>query len=535
MKDYWNHHNLQIQKLKKIYDKLSLNTRNRIQEVLDTFDFTDKNIYEIADKKTKRRINEYIAKWRDEELLQDYFEMLANSIYMKTRVKNSEILELLIYSAYIEEYKKQEEKEIEVFKEDINYYYNEGINEVRKAKGYKEKHSIIPEAVFLILIDSMNSLGYTWRQYINLSIMNNVNQIYRQVLINIQQQKELKMDSDEFKVLLDRQDRQRLNINGDKISGAVDNELVGLCNQAKIKGIEKEDSNAQVRFIAVTDSNSTAMCQSMNNKLFYINKLNEFYRMYGETKNDLRNYKIRAKGLVLGINLPPISHFWHWCRSTIMYVNPVEKQDKTEYNDLEYPSYIRLNVDKGYKPESEIDTIVNAITKIPPNVRDLVEDTQYEIFSLGKVYRNNEVVKNSFYDRKENKIYILDGQNLTEGEVIHEIGHVVETKLGILNNTDYIRIRSYGLENYSKSSIKPNEELGADCIKNSKFISDLQGKVYKRDLDGNYRTYSNDSLNLNCLGDYFSEGFREYIENKGNLLKNDKELYNYIRGVINGL
>ena len=226
---------------------------------------------------------------------------------------------------------------------------------------------------------------------------------------------------------------------------------------------------------------------------------------------------------------------FHWCRSYIIYLPPVEKQDKTEYNDLEYPSYIRLNVDKGYKPESEIDTIVNAITKIPTNVRDLVEDTQYEIFSLGKVYRNNEVVKNSFYDRKENKIYILDGQNLTEGEVIHEIGHVVETKLGILNNTDYIRIRSYGLENYSKSSIKPNEELGADCIKNSKFISDLQGKVYKRDLDGNYRTYSNDSLNLNCLGDYFSEGFREYIENKGNLLKNDKELYNYIRGVINGL
>ena len=226
---------------------------------------------------------------------------------------------------------------------------------------------------------------------------------------------------------------------------------------------------------------------------------------------------------------------FHWCRSYIIYLPPVEKQDKTEYNDLEYPSYIRLNVDKGYKPESEIDTIVNAITKIPPNVRDLVEDTQYEIFSLGKVYRNNEVVKNSFYDRKENKIYILDGQNLTEGEVIHEIGHAVETKLGILNNTDYIRIRSYGLENYGKSSIKPNEELGADCIKNSKFISDLQGKVYKRDLDGNYRTYSNDSLNLNCLGDYFSEGFREYIENKGNLLKNDKELYNYIRGVINGL
>ena len=31
------------------------------------------------------------------------------------------------------------------------------------------------------------------------------------------------------------------------------------------------------------------------------------------------------------------------------------------------------------------------------------------------------------------------------------------------------------------------------------------------------------------------EGFREHIENRENLLKNDSKLYNYIRGVINGL
>ena len=114
------------------------------------------------------------------------------------------------------------------------------------------------------------------------------------------------MDSDEFKVLLDRQDRQRLNINGDKISGAVDNELVGLCNQAKIKGIEKEDSNAQVRFIAVTDSHSTDMCQSMNDMSFYINKENSFDRYWGETKAELKLVRVRANGLVLGVNLPPI-------------------------------------------------------------------------------------------------------------------------------------------------------------------------------------------------------------------------------------
>lgn len=72
-------------------------------------------------------------------------------------------------------------------------------------------------------------------------------------------------------------------------------------------------------------------------------------------------------------------------------------------------------------------------------------------------------------------------------------------------------------------------------IKNTKFISDLQGKIYNKNLQGNLRTYSNGNLNTNCLGEYFSEGFREYIENKENLLNKDKGLFEYVRGVINGL
>jgi len=227
---------------------------------------------------------------------------------------------------------------------------------------------------------------------------------------------------------LDRQDRQRLNINGDKISGAVDNELVGLCNQAKIKGIEKEDSNAQVRFIAVTDSNSTAMCQSMNNKLFYINKLNEFYRMYGETKNDLRNYKIRAKGLVLGINLPPISHFWHWCRSTIIYVNPVEKQEETEYNDLELP-----------RMKKEVKSIFEN-TKLNKNIKKLFN----KYLTDENVRIDEKNLKPMYYSIDEDKIIInpkhKDFNKYNKQEALsHEIIHLIEKRNKLTDNIDIER------------------------------------------------------------------------------------------------
>lgn len=128
--------------------------------------------------------------------------------------------------------------------------------------------------------------------------MNNTNQIYRQVRINLQQEKELKMDSDEFKILFNRQDKQKLNINREKISGVADMELINLNNLAKIKGIEREDKNARVEFISDLCDNVTAMCQNMHGMKFYINKDNIFDRYWGETAKEIKLMRVRAKGLV---------------------------------------------------------------------------------------------------------------------------------------------------------------------------------------------------------------------------------------------
>lgn len=294
----WKYHNQKLIELKKLYQKTNEKTQNRIQELIDTFNFTGDNIFNIADNKTKKRINSYIEKWKDEGLLKDYFGTIAKNIYSRTRVKNSEILELLIYSAYIEEQTKKEEKELKIFKEDVSYYYNQGINEVRKAKKHPPLFCIIPDSIFLYLMNQINSMGYTWKDYNNLSIMNNVSQIYRQVMINLQQKKELKMDSDEFKILFNRQEKQKLNINDNEYSGAVDVELIGLNNQAKIKGIEREDKNAQVVFVSDLCDNVTDMCENMNGKKFYINKDNIFDRYWGETAKEVKLMRVRAKGLV---------------------------------------------------------------------------------------------------------------------------------------------------------------------------------------------------------------------------------------------
>ena len=128
----WEVHDNYMKQLKQLYNKTSRQTQLRLQELLDTFDFTSENIYNIADNKTKKRINTYIEQWKEQKLLTGYFGVLANNIYKRTRVKNSEILELLIYSAYIEEQSKLDEYEKLIMYEDANYYYEERTERSRK-------------------------------------------------------------------------------------------------------------------------------------------------------------------------------------------------------------------------------------------------------------------------------------------------------------------------------------------------------------------------------------------------------------------
>ena len=512
----WKQHDNYMKQLQQLYNKTSKQTQNRLQGIFDTFNFITDNIYNISDSKTKKRINTYIEQWKEQGLLKNnnYFTSLANNIYRRIRVKNSEILELLIYSAYIEEQSKLEEPEKQIMYEDANYYYQEGIKEVDK----KKKSSVIPMALFLVLLDQPNYSGLNWNQYIEATMQYNAQQIYKQAILNIQQQKDLEIDSSEFQVIINRQNNQKLNINNEKISGATDLQMIGLNNLAKVEGIRSNaNDNAQVEFWAVTNEHSTEMCQSMNMMRFYINKENKFDRYWGNSKKDIKLMPVRVKGLVPGINLPPIMYYWHWCRSTIRYVSPVEKQEKTEYNNVDY---IRKN---NYTNSKNLDSnIKKAIKRLPRKIQKIINDTTFEVSK-----------NNSYYDRKNNIIHLLNDSN--EYEILHEIGHVIETKLDLLHDKKYIEIQQNGLniKEIHTDNIKGYGKENEFWLDGNKFISEYQRRVYEQDIDGNYKlNYLDFTFNPKTLGEYFSEGFRCYFEENKLLKRRDINLYDYIKEVL---
>lgn len=362
----WEYHDKKMKELKKLYNRISKQTQNELQELLDTFEFTAENLYSIVDTKTKTRLNEYIKEWKENKLLTEYFGILASNIYNKRRVKNSEILELLIYYAYIHEQSKLDKEEQQIMYDDVSYYYKQGFDEVNKTLENKKSFSVLEMALFLALLNQPTYNGYTYKQNIQATMQYNVQQIYKQVICNIQQDKEIKIDSSEFQRLINQQNNQRLCINGNKISGAVDLTTIGLDNLAKVEGIKecvkdnKQDDmqdKPQARFIAVEDEKTTDMCQSLNNQLFYIDEENTFDRYYGETAKDLRIERIRCNGLVLGLNLPPIQHHYHHCRSTIVYNTSYESKDFKNGNvlgDEQYNALEQYLKSMSYKINSKL-------------------------------------------------------------------------------------------------------------------------------------------------------------------------------------
>lgn len=501
----WQYHNQRIKELKQIYNRTSKQTQNKLQEIFDSFKVNSNNLYHIADNKTKNKVNTYIEEWKDKGFLTGYFGVLANNIYKRTRVKNSEILELLIYGAYIDEQSKLKQTELNTFKDVANYYYQEGQKEVNKTLPKKERKivSIIPDAIFLALLDMPNYSGYNWEQYIQTILQYNAQQIYKQVILNIQQQRELEIKNNEFLRLINQQNNQKLCIKDNKISGSVDMQMIGLNNLAKVEGIKEKDNNAKIKFIAITDGQETDMCYSLDGQEFYIEKENEFDRYYGETKNELRIQRIKCKGLVQGLNLPPISHHFHWCRSTITY-NP-QYFDKVEFRQEEYNNKKQIMNWQEKKEAFECQEIKPKLHK--DKIRSYrINKYQDRIMDL---YKNNGNENMCLLDADTGELI----GNITEGQKRTIVGpdRITAMKLLTRRKKSVIAIHNHP-ENYSFSL--------TDILSYNK-IKQFDTMIL---LTDNYKYY----LRKNTMKRYRQE---EIIQSYKSIEKEIKKKYNNLNGI----
>ncbi len=447
--------------------------------ILRMYHFNQSNLYQIANSKTKNSVNTYIEEMKDKGLLTGYFGLLAKNIYGRTRVKNCEVLELLIYGAYREEQSKLEKTELNLFKDVADYYYQQGQEEVNEALNKKRKVSVMSDAFFLALLEMPNAKGYTWKQYVEAIIKYNADQIYRQCVINIQQNKENKIDDDIFQNIIKKQQNAKLCVNGDKISGDVDLMLIGLNNQAKIEGMTSIDKNAEVVFISDMCEHVTDMCSYMNGMRFKVNGENEFDRYYGETQKELKIVRIKCKGLVLGVNLPPISHHFHYCHSTIQYARNRSVQK------------VILTEDEGFWKSFNINKFVRK--DITYNKEKLIKNA-FKNEEIRKIALNNDIKKIYIYGNKSkhkaNEIYFnAEWQNksksLRERTLRHEVGHAIDYKFGyISSNGELLTALNIDKQNILEHEKQINFALNTTEYIEYSELSDIIGGMTNNKIKG---------------------------------------------------
>lgn len=315
LKNRWAEVDKQLSAFLKKYQKLNKKTQDKLQQVFDGITFTREDINKYITDKEKEKFKRTIEEYDDKGLLDGYFGYQCKLLLRRSRIKYSEMLEILIVGCYMEEKKSLDELENNLFKEISQHIYETGY---REAKSKDKKHHILPEVLLATAISLPNSRGYVWKEYTEGNAEYNGGQIKRQVIINMQQGKVLDIEEPEFQKIITSQNKRYLNKKKDqnqvdKYSGMLDEEVAYLTNvilleSYKRAGIEK------VKFVAVYDEKTTDMCKSLDNQIFAINDWNTFDRYSGA---DDKNVIYKVHGLKVGDNLPPINNNFHWCRSTI--------------------------------------------------------------------------------------------------------------------------------------------------------------------------------------------------------------------------
>lgn len=326
----WNYTDLKLKDYLRIYKKTNLKTQDNIQDIFNGIDFNYMDLNKPISNNQRKKLSRVVDEWKQLELLKGYFEYKVIEILNKRYITNQEMLSILLWGAFVKERSQLDEYEEVLFTEIGQDLYKQGIDEIKPTK--KKKWSLTWEYIWSMLC-LPNVKGSSWITYIEALALTNAQEIERQTIIQLQQNKKPNIEDDVFKNILKKQQNRYISINDDKISGALDSQVVEIANKSLLKaGEDVGQKKLRARFIAEIDDRTTKMCDSMNGMLFYVNDWNRFYRYSDDDKRDVL-YTI--KGLEVGANLPPINNHFHYCRSTITYLTEMKYNELiAEYNQL---------------------------------------------------------------------------------------------------------------------------------------------------------------------------------------------------------
>lgn len=138
------------------------------------------------------------------------------------------------------------------------------------------------------------------------------------------------------------------------------------------------------------------------------------------------------------------------------------------------------------------------------------------------------IKKYSYYKPSSNEIKL--GNNADEYTLIHELGHKLTEKFTKEEKTEYNKLVKNKFSSYKKSDFKRVKGSSGEywVLKDaSKFVSTYQTRIYDSKL-----SFVFNKVNTYLALEYISEGLKYYYKNPTLLKTKDKELYDFIDGVV---
>lgn len=289
----WSYVDEKLKEYLKGQRKNDIELEFRIQNVFNMgFEFS--SLYQYANNDILKQFKTRLRLFKENYTKNDYVSYMANKYQNRTRIKNNEILRMMLMMEYAEVYEKNSTTQLAMFDEIAQGVTKTAIAEVeaitksRKRRKFR-RHPFVYEHIFLLHFLAMpNNLGVTWDEHIASIIDYNSNQTYKQAVIDLREDK-LKVHPELIEKQTKRELTYKSNRLDDKFYGQIDNEVTYLVNQERVQ-IFKYYGITKVQFKAVIDERTTEECREMNGKVFNIDDL------------------------VLGENLPPLHYN---CRSII--------------------------------------------------------------------------------------------------------------------------------------------------------------------------------------------------------------------------
>lgn len=318
---FWKQTESLLKKIRSNYRAVLLEIVDEVNLFIKGYGLTSEKLRKPLSHEDKQTLSRYIERWKAEGVYTGYFKMYAENSRKRTY---DDFLFIMMLYYFIMKKKRLVP---------LTMRLAENVAKDMKKQAETDTKAKLPDASKEAIDEAMRVDAYnaTFDEYMDLKLTEDASRAMVSVRADMQTSDTLSKALFQAVVLGFANEFVNWRVNKQErviMSGSIVQTIRSFANKIYVWFLKKYEEHKRkygknILFIAEMDDRTTPMCRSLNGQRFRLEGKNVFKR-YSASAGKV--VKVRCKGLVAGLNLPPITDHFHWCRSRVIYL--LEKEDE---------------------------------------------------------------------------------------------------------------------------------------------------------------------------------------------------------------